>query len=143
MRERGAWRLAIAACAIAISVGLPAYATEGESGVAGESPWEPFDPPPEQASPQWEAYDGDVVRDVLHAVIGHYREHIGPRSIRRCPFTVSCSAYANGLIHRYGIAGLLGFLDRFLYREHPFAFELYPWHVDEDGTMRLEDHALR
>jgi putative component of membrane protein insertase Oxa1/YidC/SpoIIIJ protein YidD len=77
--------------------------------------------------------------DVLLPLIGVYREHIGPASIRRCPFAVSCSAFARDAIERHGLFGLLLFFDRYLFRENPDAWRHYGVVRVEDGTLRLDD----
>ncbi len=108
-----------------------------------DEPWEPFDAASVGAARRERpAGDGDVLREAAHRAIAGYRTNVGPASVKRCPFAVSCSLYADGLVRRYGVFGLFAFLDRFFLREHPFAFALYALTPTEDGALRLDDHAL-
>ena len=73
-------------------------------------------------------------------LIGFYRRHTATNSISRCPFAISCSRYAEEAIGHFGfVHGLLLFIDRHLYREHTYAWDLYPVVESPDGVLRLDD----
>jgi hypothetical protein len=78
---------------------------------------------------------------LLLPAIDVYRTSIGPRSVARCPFVVSCSTFAREAIRERGFLGLLSFLDRFFFRESIDAFHRYDWAVAADGSIRLDDGA--
>jgi len=104
---------------------------------AEEAPFEPDDTVAELPSEEAPRYR--PVTDALLAAISLYREEIGPRSVRRCPFVVSCSAFAKEEIEKKGIVGLLVFMDRFFYRENVDARHHYPSRRSADGALLLDD----
>jgi hypothetical protein len=118
---------------LAFAIATPAQAQE-----AVIEAWEPEPaaPPPvkEERSPGFRP-----LADLMDVFIQHYQHEIGPRSVSRCPFRTSCSAFARIAIEKYGAFGVVFFVDRFLYRENVDAFRRYPWVIGPDGTIRLDD----
>lgn len=104
---------------------------------AQEEPFEPGDLGDE--APLDEAPRYRPVTDTLLSLVSLYREDIGPRSIRRCPFAVSCSTLAERELKKNGIVGLLVFLDRFFYRENLAAPHHYPRRRGPEGQLLLDD----
>jgi Putative membrane protein insertion efficiency factor len=73
------------------------------------------------------------------SAIAFYRAEIGPHSVSRCPFVTSCSAFAYDHVQRFGLWGLLPFVDRFFFRENPGLFALYPKTMLPDGRLKYSD----
>jgi hypothetical protein len=112
---------------------------------ADDEPWEP-DPAVRQAPPLPEAPGFAPLGELAKGAIGYYQRAIGPQSIARCQFAVSCSRFAAGSIEHHGLlVGLLYFLDRFYFREHPDAVRDHPDEVvrTTDGLLKLDDGAFR
>jgi putative component of membrane protein insertase Oxa1/YidC/SpoIIIJ protein YidD len=82
---------------------------------------------------------------LLSSAVEFYREDIGPESIERCPFLVSCSQFLVDAVKEYGfLLGLAAFIDRNMFRENPYAWRLYPLAVRRDGLLKLDDrHFLK
>ncbi len=82
---------------------------------------------------------------LLSSAVEFYREDIGPESIERCPFLVSCSKFLVEAVRNYGfLLGLAAFIDRNMFRENPYAWGLYPLTVRRDGVLKLDDgHFLK
>ncbi len=74
--------------------------------------------------------------------IRFYQVKIGTNSVSRCPYVVSCSAFAKQSFTELGFFGLPAFLDRFFYRENPDTFVKYPRYVMPDGVIRYDDAAF-
>jgi hypothetical protein len=108
-----------------------------------DEPWEPRPRSTRPASPPPPARR-DTYRPLASAalsVVSLYRTAIGPGSIRRCPYAVSCSQYAALVLRRYGFAGVFFFMDRFYFRENHAAHRHYPLVRLPDETLRLDDGA--
>ena len=74
------------------------------------------------------------------ALIDHYQGAINPKSISRCPFYLSCSNFAAYSVRKYGLCGgVIRFVDRFQFREHPYSSLYYPLAVNGGGIMKLDD----
>jgi hypothetical protein len=113
-----------------------------------QAPWEPdelrgsSDPATtataktEQGKPSFAL--GSINAGVLSA-IAFYRAEIGPHSVSRCPFVTSCSAFAYDHVQRFGLWGLLPFVDRFFFRENPGLFAIYPKTMLRDGRLKYSD----
>jgi Putative membrane protein insertion efficiency factor len=71
--------------------------------------------------------------------IRFYQVEIGPNSVARCPYLVSCSQFAKQALARYGFFGLPMFIDRFFYRENQSTFALYPRYMSPSGVLRYDD----
>lgn len=117
---------------------------DGEASVVAPVPiydfWEGEDLAPARPNPPSIAEPLDAYRGVLLWAIGLYQTRIGPRSVKRCPFYVSCSDFARLAVQRCGpIAGTAMFIDRNLYREHPMASAYYPLREDAAGALKLDD----
>lgn len=125
----------LAATLVALAVSTPILV---EAQTFDDAPWEPDlrASPPATAS---DAPDYRPVSGALLAFINLYRSRIGPRSIRRCPYVVSCSTFARAAIERYGLLGLPLALDRYLFRDNLGAFEKYRLVRMPDGSLRLDD----
>lgn len=119
------------------TIALGALLFAGADVRAQEEPFEPDDVVAELPSEEAPRYR--PVTDALLAIVELYREEIGPRSIRRCPFVVSCSTLAKEEIDKNGLYGLLVFLDRFFYRENIDAHRHYPSRRSADGALLLDD----
>jgi hypothetical protein len=79
-------------------------------------------------------------RSVALSLIRMYQRNISPKSVKRCPFNISCSQFATRSIERHGLVlGLVRFVDRFCFREHTAASLYYPLAVSSDGALRLDD----
>lgn len=104
---------------------------------AEEAPFEPDEIDLEEAPEAPPKYR--PLTDTLLTLVSLYREEVGPRSLRRCPFVVSCSALAKRELEENGILGLFVFLDRFFYRENIDAHRHYPRRRSEDGVLLLDD----
>lgn len=77
---------------------------------------------------------------IVQKSIGGYQESIGPRSISRCPFAISCSNYALQAVHLHGpVVGIMYFIDRNLYRENPGTPYMYPLIETESRVLKLDD----
>lgn len=81
------------------------------------------------------------VTETLLALVSLYREEIGPRSVSRCPFVVSCSTLAKEELEEKGILGLFVFMDRYFYRENIGARRHYPLRPSNDGRLLLDDQG--
>ena len=119
------------------TIALGALLFAGADVRAQEEPFEPDDVVAELPSEEAPRYR--PVTDALLAIVELYREEIGPRSIRRCPFVVSCSTLAKEEIDKNGLYGLLVFLDRFFYRENIDAHRHYLSRRSADGALLLDD----
>lgn len=108
-----------------------------EPARAQEEPFEPGDLASEPFVEEAPRYR--PVTDTLLAMVSLYREEVGPRSVRRCPFVVSCSTLAETELKERGLLGLLVFLDRFFYRENLAARHHYPRRRAPDGALLLDD----
>jgi putative component of membrane protein insertase Oxa1/YidC/SpoIIIJ protein YidD len=74
------------------------------------------------------------------ALIRFYQTDIGPNSISRCPFFISCSNFAMQAIEKYGFfPGILLFIDRIYYRENPAAYLFYPKKRNSRLFLKLDD----
>ncbi len=71
--------------------------------------------------------------------IEYYQKKISPRSVSRCPFSVSCSHFASRVIHRHGLYGIALFVDRYFYRENGEAYAHYPLVETSRRTLKLDD----
>ena len=79
-------------------------------------------------------------RLITDRMIQFYQKKIGPNSISRCPFHISCSNYARQAIEKYGlILGVSVFIDRYFYRENSSSFWHYGLRESKDGVLKLDD----
>ena len=73
-------------------------------------------------------------------LIRFYQANIGPNSVSRCPFLISCSNFALQAIEKYGfLPGILLFIDRIYYRENPHAAFYYPKRRNNQNYLKLDD----
>jgi hypothetical protein len=82
------------------------------------------------------------ISDVALAAIRFYQVKIGPNSISRCPYVVSCSAFAYDQVYRLGFFGIPAIIDRMYYRENADTFNKYPKYVLPSGLIKHDDGAL-
>ncbi len=122
------------------TLGEQVYVKVSDSAVSQDRPWEPEDirnfkhPEPRIPNP------GSVFSDVAVDLIGFYQSSIGPKSIQRCPFYISCSNFALQAIRRYGFyKGICLFIDRNLYRENPGILNHYDLIRMPSGVLKLDD----
>jgi putative component of membrane protein insertase Oxa1/YidC/SpoIIIJ protein YidD len=98
-------------------------------------PWEAEDSQPHQFEQRTIQPANTALR-----LIRFYQERIAPKSIRRCPFHISCSAFAYTAIKKHGLfLGICYFIDRNLYRENPGITRHYRTIISEEGTYKLDD----
>lgn len=81
----------------------------------------------------------NFIFELLDNSISFYQKNIAQRSIHRCPFKISCSAFAKTAISQYGIVGLAMFLDRYYFRENKLAFIYYKRVEEKNGILKLDD----
>lgn len=63
---------------------------------------------------------------LLEKAVAFYQEDISQHSIKRCPFTVSCSNYFITEVKNKGLLrGFANFIDRYFYRENRFLNNKY------------------
>jgi len=132
-----AGRRAVVVLALLSSTGS-AWAAPPRDPLPPDEPWEAelAPPAPAPAAPSGFA----PLADLALAGIDHYRAVIGPRSVARCPFVCTCSAFASAAIRRYGFwPGLVLFVDRFFFRENRQVVQHYEAMVAEDGRLRFSD----
>ena len=75
----------------------------------------------------------------LLEMINWYQDEVSPNSIQRCIFNISCSNFAEIAISKYGLVGLLFFIDRYFYRENSEAYIHYPRIIKKNGQIKLDD----
>jgi Putative membrane protein insertion efficiency factor len=80
---------------------------------------------------------------LMLAAIRYYQIEIGPGSISRCPYLISCSAFAYHSIANAGFFGIPAVVDRLFYRENPDTFTKYPRTILPSGVVRYDDAAFR
>lgn len=100
---------------------------------------EPFEPGGRIANQDLTNSDLSLLREVCDQLITFYQTNISPGSISRCPFKISCSAFARIAIDKYGLIGLAMFLDRYYYRENREAFTQYRLVETSQGLLKLDD----
>ena len=132
----------VAAAALLLLAGAPraAQRAAGPSAEPADDPWEPelasAIAPGAPAEPEGFA----PFADLALAAIAHYRAAIGPKSIARCPFLCTCSAFARQAIETHGlVVGLVLFVDRFFYRENRQLVQHYDPVVGDDGRIHWSD----
>jgi hypothetical protein len=115
-------------------------ADSGASVLAAEAaaPWEAEDLRAPAAEEQPSQALGPLSTLVLSG-IRFYQLEIGPNSVSRCPYLVSCSSYAKLAIGKYGFFGLPIFFDRFFFRENEDTFAQYPRYMGAGGVLRYDD----
>lgn len=108
-----------------------------QDGYTELSSWEPEDITlPDDRTPARQGL-GRLVADRM---IQFYQKKIGPNSISRCPFHISCSSYARQAIEKYGlILGVSAFIDRYFYRENTSSFWHYGLRESGEGVLKLDD----
>jgi hypothetical protein len=130
------------AAALLVAVFVPVLVTRAaRAAEPADEPWEPAlatpSPPPAPAPSGFAP-----VADLALAAIDHYRSAIGPKSIARCPYLCTCSAFARRAIEVHGfVLGLVLFVDRFFYRENRQLVQHYEPVIGDDGRMRWSDLA--
>jgi hypothetical protein len=77
--------------------------------------------------------------EALTSSIRFYQREIGPNSIARCPYAVSCSNFALRVTRDYGFFGLPLFLDRYFFRENGEIPRHYPRVRLAGGVVRFDD----
>jgi Putative membrane protein insertion efficiency factor len=140
-------------CALGLSATLivhPAAAQERESAQASantavQAEWEePFEAEDLEPAPIVEASHAlGPITDLALIAIRYYQVEIGPNSISRCPYSVSCSVFAHEHIRREGLFGIPAFIDRAFYRENAATFLIYPRAIQPNGQIRYDDYAFR
>jgi hypothetical protein len=132
------------AAALLVAAFVPVLATRaaraaGRDAEPADEPWEPAlaaTSPPAAVAPSGFA----PLADLALAAIDHYRVAIGPKSIARCPYLCTCSAFARRAIEVHGfVLGLVLFVDRFFYRENRQLVQHYEPVIGDDGRMRWSD----
>lgn len=83
--------------------------------------------------------DFSLLKEIAEGLISIYQREISPHSISRCPFSISCSAFAKQAIDRYGLLGLAKFIDRYYYRENREALVHYRLVEKSQGILKLDD----
>jgi len=74
------------------------------------------------------------------SAISFYQTNLSPKSISRCPFSLSCSRFAVESIKQRGpLFGACLFIDRYFYRENEEAYLHYGLVEVRDGTLKLDD----
>lgn len=108
---------------------------------AQEAQDEPYEA--EDLGPQAPTADPSVAMGPLSelalAAIRYYQVHIGPTSVSRCPYLVSCSVFAYDQVYRLGFFGIPAVIDRIFYRENIDTFRHYPSYILPSGLVRHDD----
>ncbi len=119
---------------------LPVGIVDDRINTGEDTPWEPFEAQPKQPDFWCHTTAFDPVGMLAAAALNYYNTHVSPKSIARCPFKISCSAFARKAINKYGFfLGSAMFFDRFLYREHKHAIEYYKKTLTDEGVLKLND----
>ncbi len=105
------------------------------------SPWEPEDIKPIYYDvTQGSNYETSPFILMASQLISLYQQEIGPKSVSRCPFFVSCSNYAYHAINHYGLViGMALFIDRNFYRENVGSHLHYTYRETNSGVLKLDD----
>ncbi|MBL7998749.1 MAG: membrane protein insertion efficiency factor YidD [Candidatus Kapabacteria bacterium] len=80
---------------------------------------------------------------LIGGLISSYQSNAKETSVGRCPYATSCSAFGKDVFHRYGMIGLLLFLDRYFFREHNFIGLYYPLKELANGSIRYNDDYFK
>lgn len=116
---------------------LPAF-PQGEY-LEAES-WEAEDILPSERLAGGEAPQISPFIALAGTLIGFYQKEIGPLSVSRCPFHISCSEFARRAILKHGLVlGLALYIDRNLYRENSTTHWYYPYRETGAGVLKLDD----
>ena len=103
-------------------------------------PWEAEDLLPPGPLAGAEAPQTSPFIALAGSLIGFYQKEIGPQSVSRCPFYISCSEFARRAILRHGfVLGLALYIDRNLYRENSTTHWYYPYRETGAGVLKLDD----
>jgi hypothetical protein len=109
--------------------------------IPSDEPYEPEDIEP-YSPPRAPSAALGPISDLALAAIRFYQVKIGPNSISRCPYLVSCSAFAYDQVYRLGFFGIPAIIDRMYYRENTDTFTKYPKYVLPSGLIKHDDGAL-
>jgi hypothetical protein len=106
-----------------------------------EEPWEPSEVHTIGCNSfAFAAPKGGALEDIALGMIRFYQTEVSPRSVKRCPFLISCSNFAATAIRDKGLLfGLVVFLDRYYYRENVAAFSLYKLVIVDGYTLKIDD----
>ena len=103
-------------------------------------PWEPEDLIPASYPIPEIVHPARLPKVLCLKLIHWYQADISPRSIERCPFSPSCSNFAEQAIEQHGfLLGLCLFIDRNIYRENPQISQLYELIQLPNGQLKLDD----
>jgi hypothetical protein len=131
--------------ALRVALALPALfvarAAHADEPPVDDAPWEAEDLRATEV-PEPPSMALGPLNELVLGGIRFYQVKIGTSSISRCPYVVSCSAFAKQSFTELGFFGLPAFLDRFFYRENPDTFMKYPRYVMPDGVIRYDDAAF-
>lgn len=79
-------------------------------------------------------------KPVVDGLLQVYRRSSGERTVDRCIFHTSCSAFFEQAVYNHGILlGTIMFIDRNMYRENADAYALYTLHFRPDGVIEVGD----
>jgi Putative membrane protein insertion efficiency factor len=128
--------------AAGITFAAPARAHDQDT-VDGWDVWEAEDLTASSVASDDRSFALGPINELMLAAIAYYQVEIGPNSISRCPYLVSCSVYASHAIGEYGLFGLPIFFDRYFFRENADTFTKYPRYILPSGVIRYDDAAFR
>ena len=99
--------------------------------------WEPEDIEPIYKKLEIDnKFEPTLIKLLFNNLINWYQSDISSNTIKRCPFFISCSNFAQQAITQYGFfIGICFFIDRNLYREHNYSSIYY--FLRESDTMLL------
>lgn len=129
---------AAAFCLVLTALPVPAFSEESDA------PWEAEDlGSPRRGSAQRPQAPAGLFASALDALLDIYQRGQSEKTVRRCAFYTSCSAFLPRAIDAYGFPiGFLAFFDRYLYRENKSAYALYPLKKRPDGVYKLDDDSF-
>lgn len=79
-------------------------------------------------------------RPVIDRLLSAYRRSSGERTVDRCIFHTSCSAFFEEAVYDHGVLfGTMMFIDRNMYRENMDAYSLYTLQFRPDGVIEVND----
>lgn len=111
---------------------------------ANDEPWESVDcSSPRTAFNLEPRLQSSLLRTTLTFALDAYQTKQSEKTVHRCAFYTSCSAFLPRAIDVYGLPlGFLAFMDRYLYRENKSAFKNYPLRRRSDGVYKLDDEPF-
>lgn len=132
-------RISAAGCFLLLICSLP-VAVFSQEEYREIEPWEAEDVLSLERLAGGEALQTSPFIALAGTLIGFYQKEIGPRSVSRCPFHISCSEFARRAILKHGLVlGLALYIDRNLYRENSTTHWYYPYREAGAGLLKLDD----